>query len=128
MADINSELPIRIEMSAGELLQVIWNINFDIQMEEGLFSMEVPAGYTLTGEFTTEVLGGTEKKFIKGLKTLAEAVNGGTFTLCESVDGIYTWIIDLFKKIDAMNFSEEEKETITQRYLDVRDFINYISS
>ncbi len=47
-------------------------------MEDSLFSMEVPAGYT-EQKMELDLFGSTEADFIEGLRVLAEQYNNGRF-------------------------------------------------
>ena len=65
-ADVDTKQPVRIEAHQGELQIIIWNYKFDIQMEEELLSMEVPAGYKLIQkELTVDFRKMTEEEFIE---------------------------------------------------------------
>jgi outer membrane lipoprotein-sorting protein len=74
-ADPETALPIRIEQVGGKLKVICKNVKFDVPMDESLFSMEVPEGYTLQEE-ELDLLGSTEEDFIEGLRILAELFDG----------------------------------------------------
>ncbi len=74
-ADPETALPVRIEQTGGQMKVICKNVKFDVPMDESLFSMEVPEGYTLQ-EAELDLLGSTEEDFIEGLRILAELFEG----------------------------------------------------
>jgi hypothetical protein len=74
-ADPETALPVRMEQISGQLKVICKNVKFDVPMDESLFSMEVPEGYTLQEE-ELDLLGSTEEDFIEGLRILAELFDG----------------------------------------------------
>lgn len=77
-ADPDTALPVRIEQTAGQMTTIAKNLEFDVPMDEALFSMDVPEGYTLT-EVELDLQSATEEDFIEGLRILAEVFGDGQF-------------------------------------------------
>ena len=83
-ADLDSALPIRIEIAYGETRYTLKNIEFDVPLDESLFSMEVPSGYTLVrqqGDWSDF----SEDDFLVVLRTFAEFLLSGKITRKPSV-------------------------------------------
>ncbi|MGE5295905.1 MAG: LolA family protein [Solirubrobacterales bacterium] len=74
-ADAESLLPIQIESATGPLTYSMSHIAFDVELDESLFSTEIPAGYSVT---TMEVDGSDpeEKDLIDTFRTWAEHADG----------------------------------------------------
>ncbi len=90
-ADINTGLPVRIEYNVGTMHVTYKNMKFDPPMEEEMFSMEVPAGYTVEKPMAVD-LQGTEDSFIKGLRLIAEKLNYGCFPDDVTYESFYKWM------------------------------------
>jgi outer membrane lipoprotein-sorting protein len=82
-ADSQTALPIRIEQKGGQIQFVCTDFQFDIEMDESQFSMEIPEGYPtppMVGEIPiSEILGGTERDLVEFLRIYAESILDGTF-------------------------------------------------
>ncbi|MHC4476101.1 MAG: hypothetical protein ACYTEL_10675 [Planctomycetota bacterium] len=77
-ADPQTALPIRVEQKWRQMQFVCTDFQFDIEMDESLFSMEIPEGYsTLTGELPIE--SSTEQDLIESLRIWAEVILDGVF-------------------------------------------------
>jgi outer membrane lipoprotein-sorting protein len=90
-ADVDTGLPVRVEHNEGQVHLTIKNIEFDLPMEEDLFSMEVPPGYTVQKPMNLN-LQPSEEAFIKGLRVMAEILNYGLFPDDVSMDYFYKWM------------------------------------
>jgi outer membrane lipoprotein-sorting protein len=90
-ADVDTGLPVRVEHNEGQVHLTIKNIEFDLPMEEDLFSMEVPPGYTVQKPMNLN-LQPSEEDFIKGLRVMAEKLNYGLFPDDVSMDYFYKWM------------------------------------
>ena len=88
-------------------------MKFDLPMEEEIFSMEVPAGYTVQEPVALDLQAGTEENFIKGLGLIAEKLNYGRFPDDVSYDYFYKWITGgpVLSQFNAM--SKEENVAIS---------------
>ncbi len=108
-ADAETGLPVRIEDVQGQLRIICRNMKFDVEMDETLFSMEAPEGYTLKEESTLDLLGATEADFIEGLRLLAEVFGDGTFPEGVAVEDYLKQAPALVEQFKAMNLSDEEE-------------------
>ncbi len=111
-ADPDTGLPVRIEQKEGQMLVICKNVQFDVPMEEALFSMEVPEGYTLREESTLDLYGGTEEAFIEGLRLLAETFNEGRFPDGVSVEDYLKQAPGIAKQVESMNLSDDEEAAV----------------
>jgi len=77
-ADPQTALPIRMEQKWRQMQFVCTDFEFNVEMDESLFSMEIPEGYsTLTGELP--IASSTEKDLIESLRIWAEVILDGVF-------------------------------------------------
>ncbi|MHC5076256.1 MAG: hypothetical protein ACYTFM_07495 [Planctomycetota bacterium] len=77
-ADPQTALPVRIEQKTPNMQIACENLQFDVELDESLFSMEVPADYTIqnTGlDFGKS----SESDFIASLRIWAEILEDGYF-------------------------------------------------
>ncbi len=107
-ADPETALPVRIEQVGGQMKVICKNVKFDLPMDESLFSMEVPEGYTLQ-EAELDLLGATEEDFIKGLRIRAEVFGGGQFPDSLAVEDFLKEAPSMEKKIDELGLAGEEE-------------------
>ena len=77
-ADPETALPIRIELTLGQMSTIMKNFQFDPQIDESLVSMSVPAGYT-AAETELDMANINEKDFIESLRIWAKIIGDGTF-------------------------------------------------
>lgn len=99
-ADPRTALPVRIEQVGGQMKVICKNVQFDVQMDESLFSMEVPEGYKLQ-QAQIDLQGSTEQDFIEGLRIRAEVFGDGWLP-----DGV--GVEDYLKQAPAMQKKFEE--------------------
>jgi outer membrane lipoprotein-sorting protein len=82
-ADSQTALPIRIEQKGRQIQFACTDFQFDVELDESLFSMEIPEGYPappIVGEIPiSEILGGTERDLVEFLRIYAESILDGTF-------------------------------------------------
>ncbi len=74
-ADPETALPVRIEQVSGQMKVICKNVQFDVPMDESLFSMDVPEGYKMQ-QVELDLMGSTEEDFIEGLRIRAELFDG----------------------------------------------------
>jgi len=107
-ADPETALPVRIEQVGGQMKVICKNVKFDVPMDESLFSMEVPEGYTLQ-EAELDLLGATEEDFIEGLRIRAEVFGGGQFPESVAVEDFLKEAPSMERKIDELGLAGEEE-------------------
>jgi hypothetical protein len=107
-ADPKTAQPIRIELLlAQKSLYILKNIEFDVQVDESLVSMEVPAGYALSKTEVT-LRDFTEQDFIEGLRIWAKYLLDGSFPENISVEDYLKLTPLVGEKIGQLNVSTEE--------------------
>jgi outer membrane lipoprotein-sorting protein len=74
-AGSESKMPIRIEVFEEPMTVTMSNIGFDVELDESLFSLEVPAGYT-TRTFHKNLSEPTEEDFIESFRIWAQHMDG----------------------------------------------------
>jgi len=77
-SDPETNLPLRIiiEKIFGQTRGVFSNFDFDAVIDESLFSMEVPEGYTQQEEAQIDLANTTEEDLIRGLGIWADLTDG----------------------------------------------------
>ncbi len=118
-ADGETALPIRIEQQEGQFNLIIKDFQFDVEMDESLFSMEVPEGYSQQ-QIELDLFGSTESDFIEGLRVWAEVIGGGTFPDDVSVEYFIKQVPmmqEVFVEMDASDDEETELGLKLQKYL-----------
>jgi len=98
-ADSRTALPIRIGQRQPNLKIIFKNIEFDVQIDEALFSTEIPEGYTQL-QNQIDLTGSTEEDFIEGLRMLAQA--DGVFPEDVSVEYYLKNTFTIGQKIEAL--------------------------
>ncbi len=106
-ADPETALPVRIEHVAGQMQVICKNLEFDVDLDESLFSMDVPEGYTLQ-QVELDLLGSTEQDFIEGLRIRAEVFGDGWFPEGVAVEDYLKQAPAMGKKIEELGLSDEE--------------------
>lgn len=106
-ADPETALPVRIELTLGQMFVILKNFEFDPPIDEALVSMKVPDGYT---EKKTDIdLGNaTEEDFIESLRIWAEVLGDGVFPEAIGTEATMKQMPTLILKLQEMNVSEEE--------------------
>jgi hypothetical protein len=84
------------------------NLKFDVPMDESLFSMDVPEGYTLQ-QVELDLLGSTEQDFIEGLRIRAEVFGDGWFPEGVAVEDYLKQAPAMTKKAEELGLSDEEE-------------------
>ena len=107
-ADPETALPIRIESQEGQLHLIIKEIRFDIDLDESLFSMDVPEGYSQQ-QAELDLYGSTEQDFIEGLRIWAELLGDNTFPDDVSIEYYIKQAQVLEKRASELDISGEEK-------------------
>lgn len=114
-ADSETALPVRIELTVGQMFVVMKNFQFDAEADESLVRMEVPDGYTL--QKNDIALGnGTEEDFIQSLRVWAEIIRDGTFPEAIGSKSAMKDMPTLVQKVSAMQVSEEQGMQISTSF------------
>jgi hypothetical protein len=118
-ADAKTGLPLRIEQKAGQLLVIAKNLQFDVTLDDALFSMEVPEGYKLQ-KTELDLTSATEADFVEGLRLMAETFGGGRFPDSVALEDYMKQVPQITKKFEQLKLSEEEQLALgkkMQQYL-----------
>lgn len=104
-ADSQTFLPIHIEQKGHQIQFVCTDFQFDIEMDESLFSMEIPEGYSALPAAEVSIAGSNEQNLIEGLRIYAEIILDGAFPEDLSPQ---VWIDDVEK--NRNKFAQPSKE------------------
>lgn len=77
-ADPKTALPVRIEMKPGEQEMLLKNFEFDVPLDDELFSMNIPEGYK-SMEAALDLTNPTEQDFVAFMGFWAKEMLGGHF-------------------------------------------------
>jgi hypothetical protein len=110
-ADPVTALPVRIEQNEGQMIVVCKNIQFDVPMDESLFSMDIPDGFTQQ-QAVIDLQDSTEQDFIEGLRIRAEIFGDGQFPDGVAVEDYLKQAPAMGKKFEDMKLSKEEQNKI----------------
>jgi hypothetical protein len=110
-ADPCTIIPVRIEQTEGQMKVVCKNLHFDTPMDESLFSMDAPEGYTLK-QTEIDLMGSTEQDFIEGLRVRAEVFGDGTFPEGVAVEDYLRDAPAIGKKMGELGLSEQEQNEL----------------
>jgi len=119
-ADARTGLPVRIESKEGQMNVICRNLQFDMKMDEALFSMEVPEGYKLQQPMELDLNSATEADFIEGLRILAETFNDGQFPDGVAVEDFLKQVPMIQEKGKKLGLSQEQDTALgkkLQQYL-----------
>jgi outer membrane lipoprotein-sorting protein len=78
-ADPQTALPIRMEQKWRQMQFVCTDFQFDIEMDESLFRMEIPEGYSELPMGELPIDSSTEQDLIESLRIWAEVILDGVF-------------------------------------------------
>lgn len=108
-ADPRMAVPIRIELCRRQsVIAIFKNIEFDVQVDDSLVSMDVPAGYTLhEGELNLSDF--NEQDFIETLRMWAELLYNGKFPDRLSAEDFMAQVPLAGAKIDQLDIPDEQK-------------------
>jgi hypothetical protein len=106
-ADPKTALPIRIELTLGQMFSIMKNFQINPQIDDSLVSMEVPAGYTLD-ETEFDMTDVTEQDFIESLRIWAKVMRDGTFPEEIGTENAMKQMPLLGEKMMALNLPEPE--------------------
>ncbi|MBA7621048.1 hypothetical protein ES703_28405 [subsurface metagenome] len=78
-ADPQTTLPIRMEQKWRQMQFVYTDFQFDIEMDESLFSMEIPEGYSELPSAELPIASSSEQDLVESLRIWAEVILDGVF-------------------------------------------------
>ncbi len=115
-ADLKTAIPLRIEMTSGQMSAILKNFEFDVPVDESLISMEIPAGYTYK-ESEVDFSNINEQDFIKGLRVWAEVIYDGIFPENIDSENAMKALPVLREKLDQTNLSDEKATEMGMSFL-----------
>jgi hypothetical protein len=110
-ADPHTALPVRIEQMGAQLKVICKNVMFDVPMDDTLFSMDVPEGYTQQ-QAEIDLHGATEQDFIEGLRIRAEVFGDSWFPDGVAVEDYLKQAPAMAKKVEELGLSDEEQNEL----------------
>ncbi len=78
-ADSQTNLPIRMEQKWRQIHYEFTDFEFDVVLDESLFSMEIPEGYSTMPKAMLSLTGATEQDLVETLRAWAEVIRDGVF-------------------------------------------------
>ena len=78
-ADPQTALPIRMEQKWRQMQFVCTNFEFDVELDESLFNMEIPEGYSELPTGELPIASTTEQDLVETLRMWAEMILDGVF-------------------------------------------------
>jgi outer membrane lipoprotein-sorting protein len=124
-ADAKTASPIQVEQKENNLNIICKNFQFDLPMDDSLFSMDVPAGYKLQ-QMNIDLTGSTEEDFIAGLRLLAE-IDDGVFPEDISIEYFVKNAVQMGKKIEALKLSDDESMKAGEKITKLITFIRFFN-
>ncbi len=113
-ADAKTGLPVRIEQNEKQQRAVVKNVQFDVPMDEALFSMEVPQGYKQQ-QVQLDLFGSTEADFIEGLRLRAQMFGDGRFPDSLALEDYMKQVPDIIKKVEKLKLSTEQNAELEKK-------------
>jgi hypothetical protein len=107
-ADMETALPVVIEQKSGQVAVTLKDFQFDVEMDESLFSMEAPEGYEVR-QIEIDLFGSTEEDFIEGLRVMAEVIFDGEFPDGIAIEDVVKQAPMMGEKIEALGISKDEQ-------------------
>lgn len=123
-ADYSNALPVRIEQFEGQMKVICKDLQFDTPMDEELFSMDVPEGYSLK-ETEIDLMGATEEDFIEGLRVRARVLGDGTFPDGVAVEDYLNDAPIFGAKMSELELSEEQQNELGMKLANHLLFIRF---
>ncbi len=116
-------LPVRIEQQEGQVRTICKNMHFDVPMDESLFSMDIPDGYTLQeSQLSTEA---SEADFIEMLRVQAQVLGDGVFSDDISVEYFVKQAPMMGQKLSSLGLSEQEQKEVGMKLTQGLMFIRF---
>ncbi|MBN2182250.1 MAG: hypothetical protein JW715_10075 [Sedimentisphaerales bacterium] len=114
-ADPETSIPVRIEHQTPNMQIICDNLQFDIELDESLFNMEVPEGYTIQNS-GIDFGKNSEADFIETLRIWAEVIEEGYFPDSINLEDV----VKLGQKFDQgmkrLNMSEQEQVQVATKW------------
>lgn len=125
-ADVKTAIPIRIEQKEPNLNVICKNYQFDIEMDDSLFSMEIPQGYK-EQTVSLDLTGSTEEDFIAGLRMFAEILPDKQFPPDISIEYIAKNAVQIGTLIEKTGLSEDKQMEMGEKLSKMVMFIRFFN-
>jgi hypothetical protein len=123
-ADPETALPIRIEHETPNMKVTCENVQFDVELGEADFSMEIPDGYVIK-EAGIDFKDSSESGFVETLRIWAEIVEGGYFPDGIALEDVVNIAPKFGAALEAANLTEQEQLEIATRWSQGYVFIRF---
>ena len=114
-ADPETALPVRIEQKTPKMQIVCNNLQFDVVLDESLFSMEVPDNYVIQ-KARIDFKESSESGFIESLRIWAEIIEDGQFPDSIDLGGIAKVGLKLDEGLKRLNLTDQEELEVATRF------------
>jgi len=123
-ADPETALPVRIEQIEGQMKVICKDLQFDVPMDEELFSMDVPEGYSMQ-QTELDLTGATEEDFVDGLRIMAETFGDGYFPDSVAVEDYIKQAPAMVEKCKELELSEQQQMELGMKLQNYLLFIRF---
>ncbi len=123
-ADPETALPVRIDQTEGQMNVICKDLQFDVPMDEELFNMDVPEGYSVQ-QTELDLTGATEEDFVEGLRIMAEMFGDGYFPESVSVEEYLKQAPAMAQKCEEMGLSKEQEDELGMKLSNYLLFIRF---
>ena len=110
-SDPATYVPFQIEQYEGQITIICKDLQFDVPMDDSLFSMDVPEGYTMQ-QTQLDLSSGTEEAFILGLGLWAQYIGDGYYPEDVHVEAFIKNAPMMGHKLESSGLSEQEQMKI----------------
>lgn len=125
-ANAQTAYPVRIEQQENNMNIISKNFQFDLEMDDSLFSIEVPPDYK-EQKMTLDLTGSTEEDFIAGLKMFAQISEDKTFLPDVSIEYITKNAVQIGRMIENSGLSQDEQVDIGYKFSKMVLFIRFFN-
>ena len=113
--DPETDLPVRIKQKTPNM-EFVWdNLQFDVALDESLFSMEIPEGYVIQ-KSGIDFKKGNESAFIETLRIWAEIIEDGHFPDSINLEDVVKVVPKLGMGLMRANLTEQESLEVATRF------------
>jgi outer membrane lipoprotein-sorting protein len=110
-ANKETKMPIRLEISNGPVTNTMSNIVFDVELDESLFDLKVPEGYTIR-KMQVDASEPTEEDLLEMFRIWAEHMDGNLPSVLDMNASME------FVKYQQKKMKEEDQELSEQEMMD----------
>jgi len=115
-ADPKTALPVRIEQKTPNMQIACDNLQFDIPLDESLFSMEVPDGYVIQAAGGIDFKKSSESDFIETLRIWAQIIEDGQFPDSINLEDIVKIGPKFDQGLKRANLTKQQETEIALRW------------